>query len=167
MTNQVEKRDLVMTHTFDAPIEQVWQAWIDPAHIKQWWGPTGFTCPLAEIDFREGCTSLVCMRAPAEMGGQDHYSTWHYQQIVPMQRIEYIHNLADKDGNKVDPAAMGMPPDFPQDQRHMVTLKALGDQQTELTVTEYEWTPGEMMKLSEMGMNQCLDKMESILKGGE
>ena len=39
------------------------------------WGPNGFTSPCAEIDFREGGISLVCMRAPEEMGGQDLYST--------------------------------------------------------------------------------------------
>ncbi len=42
------------------------------------------------MDFREGGTSPVCMRAPQEMGGQDMDSTWAYQKIVPMQRIEFI-----------------------------------------------------------------------------
>lgn len=122
----------------------------------QWWGPAGFTCPLARMDVREGGTSLVCMRSP-EYG--EHYSTWHYQQIVPMERIEYIHNLADKDGQKVEPGALGLPPDFPQDQRHVVILSALNDNQTEMTITEYDWTVGQMMEMSRMGMEQCLDKM--------
>src|SRR5690606_1168741 len=105
--------NLVITRAFDVPAAQVWQAWHDPALIKQWWGPVGFTCPLAEIDFREGGTSLVCMSSP-EFG--DQYSTWHYVEIVPQQRIVFIHNLADETGRKVDPESMGMPPDFPQDQ---------------------------------------------------
>jgi hypothetical protein len=49
----------------------------------QWWGPEGFTCPVAKMDFREGGTSLVCMSSP-EYG--DLYSNWEYQKIVPMQR---------------------------------------------------------------------------------
>jgi uncharacterized protein YndB with AHSA1/START domain len=64
----------------------------------QWWGPHRFTARSAKMDFREGGTSLVCMRAPKEFGGQDMYSTWAYKKIVPMQSIEFIHNLADKDG---------------------------------------------------------------------
>ena len=72
------------------------------------------------MDFREGGTSLVCTRTPKEIGGQDLYSTWTYREIVPMKRIEYLHNLADKDGNKIDPASIGIPADFPQDPRNTV-----------------------------------------------
>jgi uncharacterized protein YndB with AHSA1/START domain len=164
MNNETTKHDLVITRVFDAPAAQVWQAWSNPEVIKQWWGPTGFTCPLAQVDFREGGTALLAMQAPAEYGGQTHYSTWHYQAIVPMQRIEWIHNLADQDGNKVDPVAMGMPSDFPQDQRQVIAFNDLGNGQTEVTVTEYGWTEGQMMEMSRMGMEQCLDKIAAALK---
>ena len=126
--------------------------------MKQWWGPDGFSAPLARIDFREGGTSLVCMSSPTS----GDYSLWHYEEIVPLERIVYIHNLADPEGHKVDPAALGMPPDFPQDQRHLITFKALGAGRTALTVTEYGWTVGQMMELSRLGMNQCLDKMAAL-----
>jgi len=158
-TKSLEKRDLVFTRVFDAPVELVWKAWTDPQHVMQWWGPTGFTSPLAKMDVREGGASLVCMRAPKEFGGRDMYSTWEYKKIVPMARIEYIHNLADKDGNKADPVKLGMPADFPQDLRNLVTFKDLSNGKTELTVTEYDWTVGQMMEMSKMGMEQCLDKM--------
>lgn len=158
----ISKRDLVVTRLFNAPLWLVWKAWSDPEDVMQWWGPEGFTSPLAQIDFREGATSLVCMSSP-EYG--DHYSIWRYEKIVPMQRIEYIHNLADKDGKKVDPVEVGMPADFPQDQRHTVTFKDVGNGQTELTVTEHDWTVGHMMDLSKLGLNQCLDKMATIFAG--
>lgn len=157
--HSAEKRDLVRTHIFQAPVALVWRAWTDPAYVMQWWGPAGFTCPLAQMDVRAGGTSLVCMRSP-EYG--DHYSTWHYQHIVPLERIEYIDNLADKNGQKVDPVTLGMPPDFPQDQRHVVTFTPLNDNQTEMTITEYGWTVGQMMEMSRMGMEQCLDKMAAL-----
>lgn len=152
-------QDLVIARIFDAPVARVWKAWTDPEQVMRWWGPIRFTCPSCKMDFRVGGTSLVCMRAPIEFGGQDMYSTWSYRQIESMRRIEYIHNLADKDGNKVNPAAMGLPPDFPQDQRHVVEFNTLGENRTELIVTEYGWTVGQMMELSKMGMGQCLDKM--------
>ncbi len=163
MSTEPKKRDLVFTRVFDAPVEQVWKAWTDAEHVMRWWGPNGFTSPLAKMDVRVGGTSLVCMRAPKEFGGQDMYSTWDYREIVPMKRIEYIHNLADKDGNKIDPTSIGMPADFPQDLRNLVTFKDLGNGKTELTVTEYDWAVGQMMELSRMGMEQCLDKMEEVL----
>jgi uncharacterized protein YndB with AHSA1/START domain len=155
-----KKRDLTITRTFDAPIELVWQAWTEPKHVMRWWGPAHFTSPMCKMDFREGGTTLVCMRAPKEMGGQDMYSIWDYTKIVPMQRIEYIQNLADKDGNRIDPAQVGMPPDFPQDVRTVITFKAAGDK-TEMTITEFGM-PGadsQMGKYAEIGLNQSLDKM--------
>lgn len=159
-----KKHDLVITRTFDVPVEQVWKAWTEPQQVMKWWGPTGFTCPLAKLDVRQGGTSLVCMRAPKEFGGQDMYSTWHYKDVVPNQRIEYIHNLADKDGKPIDPATLNLPSDFPQNQRHVVVFKAVSDNKTELTITEYEWPVGQMMEMSKMGMNQCLDKMAAAMK---
>jgi len=159
----VAKRDLVVTRVFDAPLVRVWNAWTDPEQVMKWWGPNGFTSPSAEIDFREGGKSLVCMRAQKALGGQDMYSTWAYTKIVPMEIIEYVHNLADKNGKKADPVELGMPPDFPQDQRHRVTFKAVGDNRTEMTVTEFGWTVCRMLELAEAGLNQCLDKIAASL----
>ena len=68
-----ETYNVVVTRTFDAPVERVWQAWSEPQLVMQWWGPTGFTCPKADLDFREGGTSLVCMRAPQEYGGGEGF----------------------------------------------------------------------------------------------
>jgi len=75
---------------------------------------------------------------------------------------EYIHNLADKDGSRVDPTLIGMPADFPQDLRNLVTFEDLGDGKTELTVTEYDWPVGQMMEMSRVGLEQCLNKMAAI-----
>lgn len=158
-----KKRDLVVTRVMNAPVEMVWKAWTDPALVMRWWGPDYFTSPSAKIDFREGATSIVCMRAPKDFGGQDFYNTWAYQQIVPMQRIEFIQNLSDKDGQPIDPAVVGMPPDFPEDIRAVVTFKAVGEK-TEMTITEYG-LPGpetQMGKNAELGLNQCMDKMVAI-----
>ena len=72
MSIEPKKRNLVVTRVFDAPLTQVGNAWSDPEQVKRWWGPDGFTSPVAKLDFREGGTSLVCMRAPNEfLGGQD------------------------------------------------------------------------------------------------
>lgn len=145
------------------PLAKVWQAWTDSQSLMQWWGPQGFTCPLARIDLREGGTSLVAMRSP-EHG--THYSIWHYQRIVPHQQLEFVHNLADASGNKINPVTVGMPPDFPMDQRQVIAFEALPGDKTALTVTEYGWTVGQMMEFSRMGMEQSLDKLAAVLARG-
>lgn len=162
MNTEPKKQDIVVTRVFDAPVEQVWKAWNHPDDVMQWWGPAGFTCIAAKMDFREGGTSLVGMRAPKEFGGQDLYNTWTYQKIVPMQQFGFIQNFADREGNTADPALHGLPPDAPQAVRNLVTFKALGSDKTEMTVTEFDWTVGPIMELSTAGLEQCLDKMARI-----
>jgi uncharacterized protein YndB with AHSA1/START domain len=159
MSTQTKTRDLVVTRVFDAPVAQVWNAWRDPDLVMRWWGPEGFTSPIAKMDFREGGTSLVCMSSP-QFG--DMYSTWHYREIVPLQRIEYIHNLADKDGHKINPVQAGMPADFPQDVRNVITFQALDGERTQMTVTEYGYLSDQWYELSKAGLEQCLDKMAAI-----
>jgi uncharacterized protein YndB with AHSA1/START domain len=154
--------DVVVTRVLDAPIEEVWKAWSEPDYVMRWWGPTGFTSPSAEMDFRVGGVSLVCMRAPAEYGGGDMYNTWTYARIVPNERIEFVSNFADEEGNPLDPAAMGMPPGIPYDVPHVITFKATGEDGTEMIVTEHGYTTEEARDLSRAGMEQCLDKMAAI-----
>lgn len=87
------------------------------------------------------------------------YNTWAYQRIVPLLSIEFIQSLSDKDGHNVDPLAFGLPPDFPRDRRCLVTFKILEVCKTEMTVTGFDWTVRQMMRLAETGLNQCLDKV--------
>ncbi len=160
-TAQQSKHNVVSTRTFDAPVEKVFKAWSDPAYVKQWWQPQGFTTPIANMDFKEGGKSLVCMRSP---DGHDMYNTWNYQKIVPNERIEFILNFSDKDGNKLDPAKIGMPVDIPADVQHVITFKKVGENKTEMTITEYGYGSQQTADMSKAGLEQCLDKMAAALK---
>ncbi len=162
MTAEPEKRDLIVTRIFAAPVKKAWAAWSEPELVMRWWGPTGFTCPVARMDFREGGTSQVCMRAPPALGGQNFYNTWSYEKIVPLQRFVYILRFTDPDGRPTAPAKQGLSPEIPPEARHEVTFKALSPDQTETTVTEYGWTVGPMMEMSRLGLEQCLDKMAAL-----
>ena len=48
------KRVLVLVRTFNAPKKLVWEAWTQPEHIGQWWGPRGMTTKVEKMDFRVG-----------------------------------------------------------------------------------------------------------------
>ena len=161
-SDYAETYDVVVTRVLGAPVEEVWKAWSDPAYVMRWWGPTGFTSPSAEMDFRVGGASLVCMRAPAEYGGQDFYNTWTYTTIDPHERIEFVSNFADEDGTHIHRAAMGMPPGVPFDVPHVITFEAAGEGRTEMTVTEHGYTTEQARDLSRAGMEQCIDKMVAI-----
>lgn len=152
------KEDLVITRIIDAPIELVWRAWTDPKHVTRWWGPKYYTSPNCRIDLREGGRYVFCMRAPQDQGGQDSYTAGVYKKIVPMERLEFTQCLADKDGNPIDPAQVGMPPDFPKEIRTQVLFRAKGNM-TELVITEYDWPVSQMSVYSYAGMQQSIDKL--------
>jgi uncharacterized protein YndB with AHSA1/START domain len=158
-----ETYDVVVTRTFDAPKERVWRAWSDPDQVMTWWGPQGFTSPMCRMDFREGGTTLVCMRSEQ---GVELYNTWTYRSIEPKDRIEFVNGFADAHGNPVRPAELGLPPVIPAEVPHVVTLSATDDHTTELTVHESGYPDPQIAEVSRAGMEQCLDKMAVSLRAG-
>jgi uncharacterized protein YndB with AHSA1/START domain len=154
-------RQIEVTRIFNAPVEMVWKVWVDPELVKRWWGPKHYISLVAKIDFREGGKSIVSMKAPKEMGGQEFYSIWEYIKIVPLKTIEFIQNLADEHGNKTDPTKLGMPPDFPLDIKTVVSFKEVEGGKTEMTVTEYAEF-GTISNFAQIGLEQSVDKMTAI-----
>ncbi len=162
-----ETFDMVISRTFDAPVSDVWKAWTEGDYVRNWWGPSGFTAPVADMDVREGRSSLVGMRAPDEMGGFEHYHTWSYQKVVPEERLEFVQHFADRQGNAIDPASVGMPPGIPMEVPHVLTFASSPDGGTDFTVTEFGYTSPDVVELSRGGMNECLDKLAALLAEGE
>jgi len=97
-TNPLE-RELTLTRVFDARRELVFQAWTEPAHLKQWWGPRGFTTPTCEVDLRIGGTWKIVMRFPD--GSNEHTLQAVYREIVPPERLSFTNVAVDKDGNRL------------------------------------------------------------------
>lgn len=162
-TTHIQKEDLVIKRIIDAPLALVWKAWTEPEHVMRWWGPKYYTSPSAKIDLRVGGKYIFCMRAPQEQGGQNSYTAGVYQRIVPLELLEFTKWLADPDGNPIDPVAAGLPPDFPKEMRTVITFKAKGDL-TELTITEYGWTPSPMFVYALAGTHQSIDKLADSLE---
>lgn len=153
--------DVVSTRELAAPVAEVWRAWSDPGYVTQWWGPRGFTSPLADLDFRVGGTSLVCMRAPAEYGGQDLYNTWTYRRIEPARLIEFDLAFTDAVRSRI-PSPPGVPPDV----RHLVVFASLAPELTSLTIVEYGYAQEQVRDQSKAGLEQCLDKLATLLEPG-
>ncbi|MBW3628767.1 MAG: SRPBCC domain-containing protein, partial [Gemmatimonadetes bacterium] len=90
-------REIVMTRVFDAPRELVFDAWTDPAHVAEWYGPNGFSLTVHEMDVRPGGTWRFIMHGP---DGTDYPNRIVYREVVRPERLEYDHG-GDQDD---DPA---------------------------------------------------------------
>jgi len=81
-------REIVIARVFDAPRERVFKVWTDPAHVTQWWGPTGFTSTIQEMDVRPGGVWRLVMHGP---DGTDYPNKIVYTEIVEPERLVYVH----------------------------------------------------------------------------
>lgn len=61
-------KEITFERTYDAPRASAWQAWTDPAMLKQWWGPDNVSIPECEVDLRVGGTFYIVMEAGEAMG---------------------------------------------------------------------------------------------------
>ncbi len=56
--------EIVSARIFQAPRDLVYTAWTDPDHLKNWWGPAGFTNTFYEFDLRPGGKWRFMMHGP-------------------------------------------------------------------------------------------------------
>ena len=65
MTNETSlSNEIVSSRIFNAPVKDAFRAWSDPCHLKNWWGPAGFTNTFHEFDFRAGGKWHFIMHGP-------------------------------------------------------------------------------------------------------
>ena len=48
------EREILITRTFDAPAERVFDAWTTPEHVRRWWGSEEAPLVECDIDLRIG-----------------------------------------------------------------------------------------------------------------
>ncbi len=147
-------RTFVVERVFNAPRELVFEAFSKPEHLKQWWGPKGWTLPVCELDFRPGGTWLYCMRGP---GGEESWGKAVYRDIQPPEKITYTDNFVDSDGNVLE----GTP-----QLQITVSFEALEDETKVISRTVFG-SAEELKRVLDMGMeaglNETWDRLEAFL----
>lgn len=149
--NAVSEMACVVERVVGAPVSVVWQMWTESVHFKQWYGPQGFTIPVAEMDVCVGGKRLVCMSSPD--GSMTMWTTGEYTEIVPNERLVYTESPSDEAGNPVSPQAMGMPEGYPAVTEVTVVFEDLGEQ-TKMILTHAGVPAG-----AAGGWSQAFDKM--------
>jgi uncharacterized protein YndB with AHSA1/START domain len=160
--NEQDTNEVYATRELAASVEQAWLAWSDPDYVRRWWGPQGFSCPRADLDFRVGGTTRVTMQAPEAYGGMWLHNGWTYRTITEPTLIEFVLTFTDEEGQVLDPAAIGIEGGVPREVPHRVEITPLGADRSRVTVTETGYTTDLAREQSQPGLEQCLDKMQAI-----
>ncbi len=85
-------REVTITRSFAAPRALVWQAWTDPKHLSQWWGPRGFTSSVRELDVRIGGALSIVMHAP---DGGDYPMRGVFRELIAPERLVFSNIAVD------------------------------------------------------------------------
>jgi uncharacterized protein YndB with AHSA1/START domain len=60
----IQDCEILTVRTFNAPRAKVYKAFSDPDHLKNWWGPAGFTNTFNEFELKEGGKWNFTMHGP-------------------------------------------------------------------------------------------------------
>lgn len=85
---KTENRQMRITGTFKAPVELMWEVWIDPEHIVNWWGPEGFTATIHKMEFKEGGEWNLTLHGP---DGTNYPNKSIFKEITRFEKIVFEH----------------------------------------------------------------------------
>ena len=161
------KELFVINRSFEAPLETLFEMWIDPKHFSQWIAPKGFTTKFEKSDIREGGSSFYSMTDAS--GKMTMYGKAKYLEVRRPDRLVYTQQFCDEN-EKVSRHPMA--PTWPETMLTTVLLAEEGPNQTRVTVNWEVYgkaTPEEVetFKKSRGGMTQgwtgSFDKLEHYL----
>ncbi len=138
-------QEILVTRTFDAPRELVWQMWTMAEHLQHWWGPEGWTLPICEVDFQQGGTWFYCMQGPDDMQSCGKAT---YLEIDAPERIVYEDSFTDADGNPLEGLPVG----------HITLTFIDADGKTTVNNTVRYPSKADRDKVIEMGVEAGIDQ---------
>jgi uncharacterized protein YndB with AHSA1/START domain len=129
---------LIVRRSIRASPERIFDAWTQPEHLKQWWGPKSVECIDAEVDLRVGGRYRIANQFP---DGKILWISGEFEVIERPHRLVYTWRVG------ADAVAA---------ERVTVTLEVHGEA-TEVIVA-HERIPTEAMRdMHEQGWVGCLD----------
>ena len=157
------KKELFITHLFDAPRELVFRAWTDPEQLIHWYAPDGCTIEFKTIEVREGGTFHSCIHDPI------HGDCWIkgvYEEVVFPERLVFSMVLTNEHGYSVESTDVGKPADWPKETITTVTFTAIKNQ---TTLSIHQTVPEEDAKQTGAYQSwiKMFNRLNIILTGSE
>ena len=82
----MKNREILSSRIINSPVEMVYQAFENPNHLKNWWGPEGFTNTIHEFDLRVCGNWILTMHGP-EKGNYENSSV--FKTVLPNKLISW------------------------------------------------------------------------------
>ena len=120
MEKRVNSNEVFIEQTFNASAERVFSAWTDPEKLVKWYAPDDCTVHFKKIAVEPGGQFHSCISHP-RFG--DCWAIGNYKEVLPNTRIVFTLINADENGHPINPADIGMDPDWPGETLVTVTFE--------------------------------------------
>jgi uncharacterized protein YndB with AHSA1/START domain len=170
LVKESDGKDLfLINRTFEAPLETMFEMWVNPQHFSKWLAPKGFEMTFIKSDIRTGGRSFFYM-SNSSSSGQKMYGRAEYLEVVRATRVVYTQQFCDEK-EKVTRHPMNSL--WPETMLTTVTLSEEEPGRTRVTVM---WQPHGSVTAAEVdafvkergGMTQgwtgSFDKLEDYLE---
>lgn len=148
--------NLTITREVDAPRDLVWKAWTETEHIREWFGPEGFTTRVDENEVVPGGRFVYAMVGP---DGAEYPGVSIFKEVVPTERIVATDDFGDE--------MKSQNPDLPGAMVVTTTFEDLGGSRTRIVISTEHSSADEKKKHEDMGVvegwNSSLNKFERVL----
>ena len=92
-TFKQEENVLIHTRILDAPRDLVWEVWTTPEHIKEWWGPNGFSLTTNSMVVATDNVWDFIMHGM----GRDWDNRIEYIEVIKPSMLKYRHSGAENE----------------------------------------------------------------------
>jgi uncharacterized protein YndB with AHSA1/START domain len=121
-------KELLITHLFDAPIGEVFDAWTDPEKLKHWYAPDGCTIAYKSIEVKQGGKFHYYIHHPLHGGA---WVMGTYVEILPTEKLAFSIRITNENGDATDILSAQWPGEI----LTTVTFESIGSQ-TKATIHE-------------------------------
>ncbi len=154
VTRDVDALTLTVVAEFPAPVQRLWEAYVDPRQLERFWGPPSWPATFTRHDAAAGGRSAYTMTGP---DGDTHGGYWEWVSVEPLRGFEVRDGFAGPDGEP-DPALPAM--------RLRFAFEATGAGSRVTTTTCFD-SLADLERLLEMGMEEgmraAMSQMDAVL----
>lgn len=139
---------------FTAPLERLWDAYLDPRKLERFWGPPAYPAQFTRHDAAPGGRSAYAMTGP---DGDRSAGYWEWVAVDPQRSFEVRDGFALPDGT---------PNTEMPSMRMVFTFEATPNGSRSTTVTHFD-SLDQLEQMLEMGMDEgmreAMGQMDTVL----
>jgi uncharacterized glyoxalase superfamily protein PhnB/uncharacterized protein YndB with AHSA1/START domain len=151
--NNTEDREIKLSRVLNAPVDLVWEVWTNADHIKNWWGPEGFTNTIGQMNVKEGGEWNLVMHGP---DGTDYKNKSVFKEIIKQKKLVYEHLSSPKFIATVEFEAQG--------DKTLLTWQMVFESREQLIQTVKTFKADEGLRQNVDKLNHYLQAQQNIRK---